>query len=98
MFPCLEDFNLAKEFEMGNFTIERNIYLSLHSGLGIDTYPIGVDEDRDKIVSILKLLQNLSSKYQKPLSARFISDGKAKIGQQTSFQNEFLKDVTIKKL
>lgn len=98
MFPCLEDFELAKEYNNGNFSIERNIYLSLHSGLGIDTYPIGIDERPERVSEILKLLQALSNKYKKPLSARFVTDGKAKIGEKTDFQNQFLKDVTIRKL
>jgi len=78
MFPCLEDFELTEEYEKENFSIEKNIYLSLHSGVGIDTYPIGIDE--------------------KPLSARFVSDGKAKIGEETDFKNKYLKDVLIKPL
>ena len=98
MFPCLEDIDLAKEYEKGNFTIERNIYLSLHSGLGIDTYPIGVDEKSERIIEIFKLLQDLSNKYQKPLSARFVSDGKAKIGDKTAFGHEHLTDCTVRAL
>lgn len=98
MFPCLEDFELADEYEKGNFSIERNIYLSLHSGVGIDTYPIGIDEKPERVLEILKLLQALSDKYKKPLSARFVSDGKAKIGDKTNFQNQYLKDVVIKPL
>lgn len=98
MFPCLEDFELADEYEKGNFSIERNVFLSLHSGLGIDTYPIGIDEKPERIVEILKLVQGLSNKYQKPLSARFVSDGKAKIGEKTNFQNQYLKDVVVKPL
>ncbi len=90
MMPCLEDFELAEEYEKGEFSIERNIYVSLHSGLGIDTYPIGVDEDPERIVEILKLIQALSNKYNKPLSARFVSDGKAKVGEKTNFQNPYL--------
>jgi len=98
MFPCLEDLGLAEEYEKGNFTIERNIYLSLHSGLGVDTYPIGIDEEPDKVLSILLLLQGLSNKYKKPLSARFVSDGKTKIGGTTDFKNQYLKDVVVRKL
>ena len=98
MFPCLEDFELADEYERGNFPIERNIYLSLHSGLGIDTYPIGVDESRNRVFEILCLLQGLSQKYAKPLSARFISDGAAKIGEKTELNNQYLKDVVIRPL
>jgi len=98
MIPCLEDFELAEEYEKGNFTIERNLFLSLNSGLGIDTYPIGVDEDTDKVTNILKLVQGLSNKYNKPLSIRFVSDGNTKIGKKTNFKNQYLKDVVIRKL
>jgi hypothetical protein len=98
MLPCLEDDDLAVEYDKGNFSIERNVFLSLHSGLGIDTYPIGVDEDPARIVEILKLIQALSNKYQKPLSARFISDGKSKVGDKTDFQNQYLADCTIRAL
>ncbi|OGG08856.1 hypothetical protein A2154_02165 [Candidatus Gottesmanbacteria bacterium RBG_16_43_7] len=98
MLPALEDFELAAEYEKGNFTIERNIFLSLQSGLGIDTYPVGVDEDPKRLVEILQLMQALSHKYAKPLSARFVSDGKAKIGEQTDFGNHYLKDVVVRAL
>jgi len=98
MLPCLEDFELADEYEKGNFDIKTNLFLSLHSGLGIDTYPIGIDEKDNTIISIIKLVQALSQKYTKPLSIRFVSDGKAKIGERTDFQNKYLKDVTIKPL
>jgi hypothetical protein len=98
MFPCLEDFELAEEYDQGNFTLERNIFLSLHSGLGVDTYPIGTDEKPERVIEILSLLQNLSNKYRKPLSARFVSDGIARIGQKTNFQNPFLKDVVVRPL
>lgn len=98
MLPCLEDDELAAEYEQGNFSIERNIYLSLHSGLGIDTYPMGVDEKPERVVEVLKLIQALSNKYQKPLSARFVSDGKTRIGSKTNFQNQYLVDCTIRPL
>lgn len=98
MFPCLEDFELAEEYEKGNFNIERNIFLSLHSGLGIDTYPIATNQNKERLIEILKLLQRLSNKYKKPLSARFVSDGKAKIGEKTDFKNQYLKDVIVREL
>lgn len=98
MIPCLEDFELADEYDAGNFSIERNIYLSLHSGVGIDVYPIGVDEGPQRVLDILRLVQALSNKYSKSLSARFVSDGKARIGERTNFQNEYLKDVVVKKI
>ncbi|MBA3723882.1 MAG: DUF711 family protein [Candidatus Levybacteria bacterium] len=98
MFPCLEDFELAEEYEKGEFSIERNVYLSLHSGLGIDTYPIAVDEEKERVVDILKLVQGFSNKYKKPLSARFVSDGKSKLGEKTDFQHQYLKDVVLRSL
>ncbi|MEM1134805.1 MAG: DUF711 family protein [Bacteroidota bacterium] len=98
MLPCLEDFVLANAYENGKFNIERNLFLSMHSGLGIDTYPIGVNEAPEKVLRILQLLRQLSNRYKKPLSARFISDGKAKIGEMTDFQNQYLKDVIVRNL
>ena len=98
MFPCLEDFELAVEYEAGRFSIDRNLYLSLHCGLGIDTYPIGMDENPQTVLHILRLLQRLSKRYDKTLSARFVSDGQAKIGDRTHFGNPYLKDVTIRPL
>ena len=98
MLPCLEDFELAAEYERGAFSIERNLYLALHSGLGIDTYPIGIDEDPARVLAILRVLQRLASKYRKPLSARFVSDGRAKIGEVTQFDNPYLKNVRVRPL
>lgn len=98
MLPALEDFRLAELYERGAFSLERNLFLSLHSGLGIDTYPIGLDEDPAKVFQVLQLLQNLSHKYQKPLSARFISDGKAKIGEKLNLQSPYMTDVIVRSL
>jgi len=98
MFPCLEDFSLAEAYEENEFSIERNIFLSLHSGLGIDTYPLGINEDRERVREILSLMKGLAEKYDKPLAARFVSDGKAKFGQKTHFENPYLKDVVIHSL
>jgi hypothetical protein len=98
MLPCLEDFDLASEYESGNFSVGMNLFLSLHSGLGIDTYPVGINESDETILNIIKLTRALSQKYMKPLSIRFVSDGKAKIGDKTDFKNQYLKDVVIKSL
>lgn len=98
MLPALEDKVLAEEYSKGNFSLERNLFLSLHSGLGIDTYPIGIDEKVENVVSILNLVQGLSNKFQKSLSVRFVSDGKAAIGDKTDFQNQYLEDVTVRSL
>ena len=98
MLPCLEDFELATEYEAGHFSIERNLFLALHSGLGIDTYPIGIDEKPERILAVLNLLQKLAAKYNKPLSARMVSDGQAKIGEKSNFKNQYLKDVIIRPL
>jgi hypothetical protein len=98
MFPCVEDFLLAEEYEKGNFSLERNLFLSLHSGLGIDVYPIGIDEKKARVYEILSLVKGLSAKYNKPLAVRFVSDGNAKIGQKTDFRNPYLRDVVVRAL
>ncbi|MCX6789510.1 MAG: hypothetical protein NTZ42_02775 [Candidatus Gribaldobacteria bacterium] len=46
----------------------------------------------------MRLMQQLSNKYKKPLSARFVSDGQAKIGEKTDFKNQYLKDVIVREL
>jgi len=98
MFACLEDFELAAEYEQGQFPIERAVFVSLHSGLGIDTYPLGVDERPERIAEVLRLVQGLSHKYHKPLSVRLVSDGNAKVGDLTHFGNAYLKDVVVRSL
>lgn len=98
MFPCLEDASLARYYEDGEFEIERNLFLSLHCGLGIDTYPIGIDEKPERILEVLQLMRALSNRYQKPLSARFISDGSAKIQDETILRNKYLQDVIVRPL
>ncbi len=98
MFPCLEDAGLANYYADGEFTLERNLFLSLHCGLGIDTYPIGTDEKPERVLEVLQLLRTLSNRYQKPLAARFISDGVAKIGEKTDLQNQYLQEVVVRAL
>lgn len=98
MFPCLEDFALADEYESGRFSVERNLFLSLQSGLGIDTYPFGTDEPPERIAEILRLVQGLAHKHAKPLSVRLVTDGRARIGRRTDFRNPYLRDVTVRPL
>lgn len=98
MFPCLEDFELALEYDQGRFSIERNLFLAMHSGLGIDTYPFGVDEEPARVAEVLSLVQGLARKHSKPLSVRLVTDGRARIGERTDFQNPYLKDVTVRAL
>lgn len=98
MFPCLEDFGLAEEYEKGRFALERNLFLALHSGLGIDTYPFGMDESPHRMVEVLRLVQGLANKYRKPLSVRLVTDGRARCGEPTAFSNPYLKDVTVRPL
>lgn len=98
MFPCLEDFELAALYERGEFSLERNLFLSMHSGLGIDTYPLGMDESPERVLNVLKLTKSLAARYDKPLSVRFVSDGSACIGDRTNFQNPYLRDVTVRSI
>ena len=78
--------------------VERCTFLSLQSGLGLDAYPIAIDEVPTRIIEVLTLLQGLSNKHRKPLSARFISDGIARMGQRTNLRSPFLQDVEVRAL
>lgn len=98
MLPCLEDFELADEYEKGNFPVERCLFLSLHSGLGLDSYPVGANESPSRIAEVLNVMRGLGIKHGKPLSARFISDGHASAGERTNFQSPYLRDVVVRRL
>jgi hypothetical protein len=98
MLPCLEDGALAAEYEAGEFTIERNLFLSMHCGLGIDTYPVGVDESPARVLEVLRLVRALSNRHRKPLSVRFVSDGRAGIGDRTDFGSPYLTDCVVRPL
>jgi uncharacterized protein (UPF0210 family) len=98
MFPVCEDSAIARWYEQGDFSVERNLFLSLHSGLGIDTYPIGVDESPARVRQILALVQALAAKHAKCLAVRFVTDGRARIGDRTSFGHPYLTDVTVRPL
>lgn len=98
MLPCLEDSELTAEYDAGRFSLERNLFLSLHSGLGIDTCPVGIDEIPDRLLEVLRLTQALSNKHNKALSVRFASDGHARVGDCTDFQSPYLTDCTIRAL
>ena len=98
MLPCLEDRQLAGEYEQGRFPIERNLFLAMHCGLGIDTYPLGTDESPERVLEILQLVQALAARHAKPLSVRLVSDGHARIGERSGFGNRYLHDVVVRKL
>ena len=55
----------------------------------------GIDELNKKLIWDNA---DVSNKYKKPLSVRFVSDGKAKTGEKTDFQNKYLIDVIVRKL
>ncbi len=98
MLPCLEDRQLAGVYEQGRFTVERNLFLAMHCGLGIDTYPVGIDETPERVLEILRLVQGLAERHAKPLSVRLVSDGRARIGERTGFGNRYLHDVVVRSL
>lgn len=97
-FPCLEDATLARLYEQGHFSTERNLFLSLHSGTGIDTYPVGIDQRPERLLTVLQLVKALSDKYNKTLTVRWITDGKTAIGQRTQFNNQYLQEVTVREI
>ena len=98
MLPCLEDFQLAEQYEKGAFSLERNLFLSLHCGLGIDTYPAPLDTPLERLQDLGEQVRRLALKYQKCLSIRLIADGKSQAGQVSDFQNHYLQDAVLQTL
>lgn len=60
MWSTLEDAALTAEYERGHFDLARNFLASLHCGLGIDTYPIGIDESPARVVDVLRCMQSVA--------------------------------------
>lgn len=97
-FPCLEDAGLARLYEQGGFSTERNLFLSMHCASGIDTYPVAMDESPERMLHILQLTHALAYRYEKPLSVRWVCDGKNGLGQRTELNNKYLQEVVLRPL
>ncbi len=70
----------------------------MHSGLGVDTYPVGIDEKPESMLALLRVVHGLACQHGKPLSVRLVSDRIARVGARTDFRNPYLRNVRVRPL
>ncbi|MHB8132974.1 MAG: DUF711 family protein [Anaerolineaceae bacterium] len=95
MLPLLEDSILAQRSIDGKLKIKDLLLYSAVCGTGLDTIPISGDVEASAIQSLLLDIAALSSRLQKPLTARLMPIPGKKAGDLTDFDFEFFKNGRI---
>ncbi len=89
MLPILEDAVLAKRVEEGTLTIKDLLLMSSVCGTGLDTVPLSGDVSKEQVASVLLDVASLSSRLQKPLTARLMPIPGKRAGEKTTFDFPF---------
>ena len=89
MLPILEDAVLAKRVEEDTLTIKDLLLMSSVCGTGLDTVPLSGDVSKEQVASVLLDVASLSSRLQKPLTARLMPIPGKRAGEKTTFDFPF---------
>lgn len=95
MLPLLEDSVLAQRSIEGTLTLKDLLLYSAVCGTGMDTVPIPGDTTPEQISAILLDIAALSSRLNKPLTARLMPVPGKKAGEITAYDFEFFKNGRI---
>jgi len=95
MLPLLEDSRLAQRSIDQTLTIKDLLMYSAVCGTGLDTIPISGDVHQEEIYALLLDIAALSSRLNKPLTARLMPIPGKKAGELTDFDFEFFKNGRI---
>ena len=98
MLPILEDAVLAKRVEEGSLTVKDLLLMSSVCGTGLDTVPLSGDVTEDQIASVLLDVASLSSRLQKPLTARLMPIPGKFAGEKTTFDFPFFVNSCVMSL
>ncbi len=85
MLPVLEDYGLAVRNNEQTYNLSNLLQYSAVCGTGLDTIPLPGSISVEKIYAILLDVASLSTKLQKPLSARLLPIPSKKIKDMTTF-------------
>ncbi len=85
MLPILEDSRLAVRNASGNISIQQLLLYSTVCGTGLDCIPLPGDVSAAQIASILLDVTALSTRLQKPLTARLMPVPGKVSGEMTEF-------------
>jgi len=95
MLPVLEDDVLAARAGEGRFGIRELLLYSSVCGTGLDVVPIPGDTPEASIARLLLDVAALSTRLDKPLSARLLLAPGLGAGEQTAFVNEYLTNARV---
>ena len=85
MLPVLEDATLARRAEEGILEVKDLLLYSCVCGTGLDCIPLPGDTSNESMAAILLDLACLSSRLEKPLTARLMPIPGKSVGDQTGF-------------
>jgi uncharacterized protein (UPF0210 family) len=95
MLPVLEDDVLAARASEGRFGVRELLLYSSVCGTGLDVVPIPGDTPAPAIARLLLDVAALSTRLDKPLSARLLLAPGLTAGERTAFENEYLTNATV---
>ena len=95
MLPVLEDARLAQRAGEGRFSVRDLLLYSSVCGTGLDVVPIPGDTPVETIAALLRDVATLSSRLQKPLSARLFPIPGKRAGDIAHFSDPLLTDCAI---
>ena len=95
MLPVLEDDVLAARASDGRFGVRELLLYSSVCGTGLDVVPIPGDTPEAAITRLLLDVAALSTRLDKPLSARLLLAPGLSAGEPTAFVNEYLTNARV---
>ena len=95
MLPVLEDDVLAARASEGRFGVRELLLYSSVCGTGLDVVPIPGDTPEAAIARLLLDVAALSTRLDKPLSARLLLAPGLAAGEQTAFENQYLTNARV---
>jgi uncharacterized protein (UPF0210 family) len=95
MLPVLEDDVLAARAAEGRFGVRELLLYSSVCGTGLDVVPIPGDTPEPAIARLLLDVAALSTRLEKPLSARLLLAPGLVAGERTAFVNEYLTNARV---
>lgn len=98
MLPLLEDSILAQRSIDNTLSVKDLLMFSAVCGTGLDTIPLAGDVTQESIEALLLDIAALSSRLQKPLTARLMPVPGKKVGDLTTFNFEFFANGRILEL
>ncbi len=95
MLPVLEDDVLARRAAEGRFGVRELLLYSSVCGTGLDVVPIPGDTPEASIARLLLDVAALSTRLDKPLSARLLLAPGLGPGDTTAFENPYLTNSRV---